>query len=101
MKVYQTLKHHDKSNYTADVEDSAKWEAGFRSHIDLLQSMSISKPIHFTTNEYNEVAICSEPDDLDKYLEVFNSPATVEAMAYDGVKHETVKVFFLNKELRI
>ena len=86
---------------TADVEDAAKWEKGFRSHVNLFKSMSISKPIHLTTNDKNEVAICSEPDDLDKYFKVFNSPATAEAMAYDGVKRETVKVFIMDKEMKI
>ena len=84
---------------TADVEDSAKWEAGFRTHVDLFESMSVSKPIQLTSNENNEVAICVEPDDLDKYLEVLNSEETAQAMAYDGVKSETVKVYILDKEL--
>lgn len=86
---------------TAQVEDSAKWESGFRSHVDLFKSMSISKPIDLTTGENNEVAICVEPDDLDTYMKILNSPATAEAMNYDGVKRETVKVFVLDKVLNI
>jgi len=86
---------------TAEVEDSAKWETGFRTHVDLFKTMSVSKPILLTANENNEVALCIEPDDLEKYLEVLDSDATAEAMANDGVKRETVKVYILDKELVI
>jgi hypothetical protein len=34
-------------------------------------------------------------------MKILDSPATAEAMAFDGVKRETVKVFVLNKELKI
>ena len=81
--------------------DSAKWEAGFRSHGDLFRSMSLSKPIEFTTTEDHEVAICGEPDDLNKYMEILNSPATAEAMSFDGVKRDTAKVFVLDKEVKL
>jgi hypothetical protein len=86
---------------TAAVEDSAKWEAGFRTHVDLFRTMSVSMPIQFTTNENNEIALCAEPDNLDQYLKILNSPATAEAMAHDGVKQETVKVFILEKDVKI
>ena len=42
----------------------------------------------------------AEPDDVDKWLEILESPATEEAMNYDGVKRDTVKVFVLDKEFR-
>jgi hypothetical protein len=82
---------------TAQVEDSAKWEAAFRTHGDLRRSMT-STVTHLTTNENNEVALYAEPSDLGKYMEVLESPATAEAMAMDGVKKETVKVFVLDRE---
>jgi len=82
---------------TADVEDSAKWEEGFRTHVDLFESMSVSKPIQFTTNEDNEVAIYIEPEDLDKYLEVLDSEATAEAMDYDGLSVRRSRFLFLTK----
>jgi hypothetical protein len=34
-------------------------------------------------------------------LEVLGSPATADAMAYDGVKRETVKTLVLDKEFRV
>ncbi len=85
---------------TAQVEDSKTWEAGFRSHADLFRTMSITSQ-EFTTTENNEVAICSDTSDLHKYMEVLNSQATADAMASDGVKKETVKVFVLDKEVKL
>jgi len=82
---------------TAQVEDSAKWEEGFRTHGELLRSMT-STVTYFTITEENELTLYSEPEDLDKYLEVLESPATVEAMAFDGVKRDTVKVLVLDRE---
>jgi len=82
---------------TAQVEDSAKWEEGFRTHGDLFRSQTVSR-VDFATTDENEVAICLEPEDFDKFMEIFESPATEEAMAADGVKRETVKVYVLDKE---
>jgi hypothetical protein len=86
---------------TADVEDSAKWEAGFRTHAEMFREMSLSKPIQFSANEKNEVALLLEPDDLGLYLKGLESQETADAMAYDGVKRETVKIFILDKELTL
>ena len=84
---------------TAQVEDSVRWEEGFRTHGDLFRSQTVTKPINLATIEGNEVAVCMEPDDLDTFMEILDSPATAEAMELDGVKRETVKVFVLDKEL--
>ena len=84
---------------TAQVEDSAKWEEGFRTHGELLRSMT-STVTYFTISKDNELTLYAEPNDVDKFLEVMDSPATKAAMAYDGVKRETVKVFVLDKEFR-
>lgn len=82
---------------TAKVEDAAKWEEGFRTHGDLLRSMT-STVSYFTISEDNELTIYADVDDVDKYFEVMDSPATEEAMAYDGVLRDTVKVSVLDKE---
>ena len=82
---------------TAQVEDSAKWEEGFRTHGELLRSTT-STVTYLTTTDDNEVALYAEPVDLAKFLEVMDSPATAEAMAFDGVKRETVKIFVLDRE---
>ena len=83
---------------TAQVEDAAKWEAGFRAHGDLFRSQTVTAPIGIAINEGNEIAVCFAPDNLDTFMEVFNAPATAEAMVADGVKRETVKVYVLDKE---
>ncbi|MCH7664988.1 MAG: hypothetical protein IH936_03535 [Acidobacteria bacterium] len=82
---------------TARVEDSAKWEEGFRTHGDLLRSMS-QTVTYFATTGDNEGALYSEPEDLEKFMEVLESPATAEAMGKDGVKRDTVKVLVSDKE---
>ena len=76
------------------------WEEGFRTHGDLFRSQTVTKSINFATIEGNEVAICIEPDDLDTFMQILDSPATAEAMEFDGVKRETVKVFVLDKEFQ-
>lgn len=86
---------------TAQVEDPVKWEQGFRTHGALFRSQTVSKPINFATIEGNQVAVCLEPDDVATFMKILDSPATVEAMAIDGVKRETVKVFILDKELGV
>jgi hypothetical protein len=82
---------------TAQVEDPAKWEAAFRTHGELLRSMT-STVTHFQTTDDNEVVLYAEPTDVNKYMEVLMSAATAEAMGQDGVKADTVKVFVLDKE---
>ena len=82
---------------TAQVEDAAKWEASYRTHGELLKGMTASSS-HFTTTEDNEVVIFAEVGDIDTYMEILKSETTIKAMAEDGVKRETVKVYVLDKE---
>ncbi len=82
---------------TAEVEDGAKWEAAYRTHGELLRSMT-STVTHFTVTGENRVVLYAEPDDVAKYMEVLESPATAAAMANDGVKAETVQVYVLDRE---
>ena len=86
---------------TAQVEDPAKWEEGFRTHSELFRRMTVKRPINFSTIEGNEVAVCSEPDDLKTFMDIMDSPAVAEAMESDGVKRDTVKVFVLDKEFKV
>ena len=81
-----------------DVEDIVKWEQGFKTHGDLFKSQSVISPIKFATHEDgNQVAILFEVSDLETYFKVLESPATAEAMAYDGVNRDTVTIFVLGK----
>jgi hypothetical protein len=85
---------------TAQVQDPVKWEAGFRTHGDLFQTYTLHAPIQFTMTG-NEVAICMEPENLDTFRRAMETPATADAMAFDGVKRETVKTFVLDKEMNL
>ena len=82
---------------TGEVEDTAKWEEGFRTHGDLFRSQTVTK-IDFGIAEDNIVSGCFEMDNLDTYMKILDSPATADAMEFDGVKRDTVKVFVLDKE---
>jgi hypothetical protein len=42
-----------------------------------------------------------EPADLGGFKRAMDSPATAAAMAFDGVKRETVKMFVLDKEVKV
>ena len=86
---------------TAQVEDLVKWEEGFRTHGDLFRSQTVSGPIGIGTNDGNEVAVCFDASDLDAFMSGMDSPATAEAMAADGIKRETVKVFVLDREFLV
>ncbi|HYB61371.1 MAG TPA: hypothetical protein VEH50_07820 [Methylomirabilota bacterium] len=86
---------------TAQVQDAVKWEAGFRTHADFFKTFSIRKPVQYSVTAGNQTAVIFEPEDLATFMRVMESPATAQAMAFDGVKRETVKVFVLDKELAI
>ena len=45
--------------------------------------------------------ILFEPEDLDTYLKILDSEETHKAMAFDGVKRETVKIAVLDKEFKV
>jgi len=85
---------------TAEVENLEKWEKSFRSHGDLFRQMGVSR-MEFATGPGNRIAVSGETNDLDAYMKIYNSPATAEAMAFDGVKRETVQMFVLDKELKM
>jgi hypothetical protein len=85
---------------TAQVQDPVKWEAGLRTHGDLFRSYTVRAPVYFAIAG-NEVAVCMEPENLDTFKRAMESQATVKAMAFDGVKRETVKTFVLDKEMKL
>jgi hypothetical protein len=83
----------------AQCKDPVKWEQGFRSHGDLFRSMTAKSMDYAIAG--NQVAVCCEPTDLAACMKVMASPATAEAMDSDGVLRDTVKVFVLDKELKV
>lgn len=81
------------------VDEIQKWEEGFRTHADLFKKQTVISPIFFGTSERDQtIAILFEVSDLDTFYGVLASAETAEAMAFDGVKKETVKVYLLDKE---
>ena len=82
---------------TAQVEDLGKWEEAFRKNGDLFRSQNLKSPILIGTNGGNEIALYQEVD-LETFQKVVESSETAEAMARDGVRRETVKVFVMDKD---
>ena len=85
---------------TCQVQDPVKWEAGFRTHGDVFRTYNLQAPVNFSVTG-NEVVLCMEPADLGAFKKAMESPVTAEAMAFDGVKRETVKMFVLDKEVKV
>ena len=85
---------------TCQVKDPVKWEAGFRTHGDVFKTYKLQAPVSFSVTG-NEVALCMETADLAAFKKAMESPATEKAMAFDGVKRETVKMFVLDKEMKV
>ena len=84
---------------TAQIADPVKWEAGFRTHGDLFRSMKARDAMHYAIKG-NEITVFSDTDDLTTFMKVMESQATADAMEFDGVKRETVKIVVLDKEFR-
>ena len=85
---------------TAEVENVERWEKGFRTHGDLFRQMGVSR-MEFCTGPGNRIAVAGDTNNLDAYMKILDSPATAEAMASDGVKRETVKMFVLDREVKV
>lgn len=84
----------------AQCKDPVKWEEGFRTHGDLFRSQTVTRPVSYGI-EGNQVAVCLEPDDFATCMKVMNFPATAEAMDFDGVLRDTVKMFVLDHEVKV
>jgi len=82
----------------ASVENSVEWEKRFRTHVDVFKAYT-ARAVDFSTTRDNEIAICFEVENLESYLPQMESPETEAAMAHDGVKRETVKLFVLDKKV--
>ena len=70
-----------------------------RTDSDLFREMAMSRMEYATQG--NRIAVSAETTNLDAYMKVFNSPATADAMAFDGIKRETAQMFVLDKEMRL
>jgi hypothetical protein len=84
----------------AQCKDPVKWEEGFRTHGDLFRSQTVTKPVSYGIDG-NQIAVCLDPDDFAACMQVMNSPATAEAMDFDGILRDTVKMYTLDHELKV
>jgi len=84
----------------AQVNDAVKWEAAFRTHVELFRKYSVKNQVDFTTNG-NEIVVCMEPEDLGVFKAAMASQDTADPMAKDGVKIETVKSYVLDKVMEL
>ena len=84
---------------TAQIADPVRWEEGFRTHGDLFRTYTVSKMEYAIDG--NEIAVCVEPADLETFMERLESPETVEAMEFDGVMRDTVKVHVFDKVFQL
>ena len=85
----------------AQCKDPVKWEQGFRTHGDLFRTQTLAAPISYGMGEGNQIAVFMEPNDLAACLHVLHSPATAEAMEFDGILRDTVKMFVLDREVQV
>ncbi len=85
---------------TAKVEDSVKWEEGFRTHGELFKRQTCVSPVHISIQEGNEVALLFEVENVDTYMHLLDTEEP-GAMANDGVIKETVKIFVMDKEFHL
>ena len=85
---------------TVEVQDPVKWEAGFRSHGEIFRTYGVNAPISYTTAG-NQTVVCMEVANVETLQRQMALPATAEAMATDGLKRETFKMFVLDKTLSL
>jgi len=82
---------------TAKVKDPVAWEKAFLTHGDLFKSQT-ARSVSYSIGKGNKIVVCFDPADLAASLKVLESPATAEAMEFDGVLRDTVELFVLDKE---
>lgn len=86
---------------TAQVNDAAAWERGFRTHGDLFSQYRLEEPISYGMGENNLIAVLMETDDIAVLTASLGSPETITAMKADGVKTDTVRIVQLDKVLEV
>ena len=65
---------------SADVANGAEWEGLFRTHGDLFQKQRVTN-IDFAIDG-NHVVCCFDTEDLDTYMQHFQSEETAAAMGW-------------------
>jgi hypothetical protein len=83
----------------AQCEDPKKWETEFKTHGELFKAYTSPTVNYGLAGDW--VCVYFEPTDLDACMKMVNSPDTQTAMAQDGIKGETVKIFVLDKNIAV
>jgi hypothetical protein len=84
---------------TAKVNDAGAWEKSFRTHADVFRTQAVDGAMHYTTTADNDVVVCADTHDLATFMKVLESQVTIDAMAQDGVRSDTVKIYVLDDQL--
>ena len=79
----------------ADGESVDHWREKFKTHDDLFKSQGVSLAHMGTANDKTVIAVF-ETNDVDKFVRVFNDPATAEAMSEDKITGG-VEMFILDE----
>jgi hypothetical protein len=81
------------------VEDAVEWERKFRSRGDLFRKIWAGPvpDFHRAATEGNVVALCFDVHDVEAYFAMQQRPEIAQAMAEDGVRPDTVRIFVLDK----
>ncbi len=83
----------------AEVESVDHWREKFKTHDDLFKSQGVSLAHMGTANDKTVIAVF-ETNDVDKFVRVFNDPATAEAMSEDRITGG-VEMFILDETLEL
>ena len=83
----------------AEVESVDHWREEFKTHDDLFKSQGVSLAHMGTANDKTVIAVF-ETNDVDKFVRIFNDPATAEAMSEDRITGG-VEMFILDETLEL
>jgi hypothetical protein len=83
----------------AQCENATKWETEFKKHGELFKAYTTPTVTYGLEGDW--VCVFVEPTDLDTCIKMIKSPDTQAAMAQDGIKGETVKMFVLDKNIAL
>ena len=83
----------------AEVESVDHWREKFKTHDDLFKSQGVSLA-HMGTADDKTVIAVFETNDVDKFVRIFNDPATAEAMSEDRITGG-VEMFILDETLEL
>ena len=83
----------------AEVESVDHWREKFKTHDDLFKSQGGSLAHMGTANDKTVIAVF-ETNDVDKFVRIFNDPATAEAMSEDRITGG-VEMFILDETLEL